>query len=655
MTDSDYVSQIPPTIFVRRDKNSEGVPVLQMLSITFFFSFLLGILSVARGQTTVATWQGDKKAAVSMTFDDGLGSQFNNAFPILQQHALKGTFFIIAGDYNASAVLTLAADGQEIGSHSVSHESLPGLSTKRLQTELSQSQSILQGLTGQQVAVFAYPYGDYNQTIINLTDNYYIASRTAYTYALNSASPSSFYTLKVIGPHGLDGNADPLVYLKSKVDEAVAGGLWAIEMFHSVGYPGGWDNIPTDTFRTHVEYVAANESSIWAAPMGTVVEYIYERNAASIIPLFSDNTLIQLDLQCGLNSIFDTPLTLLTPCPQGWESGDIYARQGQTEQPVEFVSHNGTLYMMYDAVPDGGIIELSPTLLTVTSSAGSHGTVDPDGETWVVSGSDLLFTATPEAGYEVDQWFVDDNAVQIGGTEYTLSAITEDHTVSVTFKSLTYTISGYCFEPDGITPIDDVLIQTDNDVNDVTDANGFYELTVDYNWSGTVVPTKYAYAFEPNQIQFAAVLEDQNDRNFVGELMSFSISGYVLNDCGMPIKDVTVAADGGNQAITDPNGFYEVWVPYHWSGTVTLNKSDYTFSPSGVEYIAVLSDYSEQNYLAENIYDLDCDDFIGPGDLNIFAENWLGGPDLPGDFYKDDANMVNFLDFADFSRVWLSE
>ena len=36
------------------------------------------------------------------------------------------------------------------------------------------------------------------------------------------------------------------------------------------------------------------------------------------------------------------------------------------------------------------------------------------------------------------------------------------------------------------------------------------------------------------------------------------------------------------------------------------------------------------------------------------ADNWLepGGPDVQSDIHKDDNNIVNFLDFADFALVW---
>jgi unsaturated chondroitin disaccharide hydrolase len=75
------------------------------------------------------------------------------------------------------------------------------------------------------------------------------------------------------------------------------------------------------------------------------------------------------------------------------------------------------------------------------------------------------------------------------------------------------------------------------------------------------------------------------------------------------------------------------------------------------ELSAIFGDYylleALKRYEAYNIYDLDGDGSIGFGDVKIIGENWLKiGEDIPGDFYKDKTNTVNFLDFAEFAQVW---
>lgn len=54
------------------------------------------------GTTEIMTWQGAKKGAVSITFDDGSINQFRQAIPILNRLGFKGTFFIITGNIPGS-------------------------------------------------------------------------------------------------------------------------------------------------------------------------------------------------------------------------------------------------------------------------------------------------------------------------------------------------------------------------------------------------------------------------------------------------------------------------------------------------------------------------------------------------------------------------
>ena len=382
---------------------------------------------------------------------------------------------------------------------------------------------------------------------------------------------------------------------------------------------------------------------------------------------------------------------------------------------------------------------------TVTASAGANGSISPNGDITKDYGSSQVFNAIPATGYDVNTWYVDGNSVQSGGTTYTLPSITATHAVAVSFSQIILSISGYVVELDGNTPVAGVLVSTgdinavteangfyqlpveygwsgvvtpqkegyvfepnsdtyadvNNDFNDanytaalktfvlaghvfktdyitpindvnvaakngggpwtsrygggatIADANGYYEVIVDYNWSGVVVPTKYAYVFEPNGRYYTDVNQDYvAGQDYTGILLTFRIVGYIKNGCDVPVEGVSVDANnGGGSAVTDANGFYEVWVDYEWSGVVTPDKKYYTFEPNWTNYVDVLADLADQNYVAFNIYDFDCDGAIGLGDLTLFAGNWLmTGPGISGDFNADE--FVNFVDFACFAAVW---
>ena len=166
----------------------------------------------------------------------------------------------------------------------------------------------------------------------------------------------------------------------------------------------------------------------------------------------------------------------------------------------------------------------------------------------------------------------------------------------------TFIISGYSFDANAISPLADVLVSPDNDGGpftsryyggaDVTDANGFYEVLVDTNFSGDVIPSKVGYVFEPNGLTYSNVMNDIAESNdYVGTLLTYIITGYIVNPCELPIQDVLINADnGGGLDTTDPNGYYQVWVDYDWSGTVTPAKDNYTFDPNIMIYTNVLTD-----------------------------------------------------------------
>jgi lysophospholipase L1-like esterase len=138
---------------------------------------------------------------------------------------------------------------------------------------------------------------------------------------------------------------------------------------------------------------------------------------------------------------------------------------------------------------------------------------------------------------------------------------------------------------------------------------------------------------------------------------SYIIAGYVSEYNDMPITGASVSADANDgydtEDITDANGYYEVWVPSGWSGTVTPMKDGYLFVPAKRTYGDVTIDLLAQNYKDIRNYDLDDNGTIGWGDVETICDNWLlVGPDVPGDIHKDEDDIVNFLDFAEFAQIW---
>ncbi|MGA2094344.1 MAG: hypothetical protein ABSH16_13225, partial [Sedimentisphaerales bacterium] len=169
--------------------------------------------------------------------------------------------------------------------------------------------------------------------------------------------------------------------------------------------------------------------------------------------------------------------------------------------------------------------------------------------------------------------------------------------------------------------------------NPVTAGGGYYSALVNSGWSATVTPAKAGYIFEPNSYTYANVNHDYNNMNYAATLITLKIAGLIKNDCNLPIAAVLVDANnGGGSGLTDANGRYEIAVNSGWSGTITPSKLNYTFEPNLMSYNNVSADLPDQNYVAVNIYDLDCNGSIGWGDVGVLAENWLKtGSGIAGD------------------------
>jgi peptidoglycan/xylan/chitin deacetylase (PgdA/CDA1 family) len=82
------------TIIVKRRK------ILFLVAILYFANIHADEEVVAR--TEILKWPQAKRAAISITYDDGSENQFKVALPIMQRFGLPATFFIITGEVKGS-------------------------------------------------------------------------------------------------------------------------------------------------------------------------------------------------------------------------------------------------------------------------------------------------------------------------------------------------------------------------------------------------------------------------------------------------------------------------------------------------------------------------------------------------------------------------
>jgi peptidoglycan/xylan/chitin deacetylase (PgdA/CDA1 family) len=234
------------------------------------------------------TWPNNAACAVTVTYDDGLTSQLDNALPVLREHGIKGTFFL------SGAALTDAAqglrwsqavkDGHEIGCHTIHHAcdmkwefvkqgySLQDYSIQRMKEELETNKKIINSYGYKpKKYVFAYPCGEsalgpgMAQSFKPLIKEMFIAARGV--------------TREYAQPETADLNEVPCfeapviaegiieIVEKAKQDRA-----WAVILFHGVG--GDYISVTKEVHEAFIKYLAQNRETIYTDTFGSIAGMI---------------------------------------------------------------------------------------------------------------------------------------------------------------------------------------------------------------------------------------------------------------------------------------------------------------------------------------------------------------------------------------------
>jgi oligosaccharide reducing-end xylanase len=351
---------------------------------SFYFWFLaVGLLTamvsapasrggIVQAPYQLAIWEGFRPAAISYTFDDSLPNQYNIAVPMFHAAGLKMTLFTVTswvGGANRptwAQVQTAAAYGDEIASHTVTHADLVSATPTQLTNEIVNSQSTINFyITNQSCLTIAYPNCDVPSNL-GLVQQYYFAGRGCGA-SLNSGTPlggSMNLAAYILGSTGIYYTGDSL---NSLADSAVTAGRWCVYLIHAIDGDNGYSPLPSASLQASVNYTSTNQSKFWVETFGNVVRYIKERQTAYVTETASNYTSITVQVTNSLdNSIFNYPITLRRPLPDGW-LGAVVTQNGQ---PItaQIVTLNSTNYVMVDVVPNGGDIVLTPTVLRFTLS-----------------------------------------------------------------------------------------------------------------------------------------------------------------------------------------------------------------------------------------------------------------------------------------------
>jgi peptidoglycan/xylan/chitin deacetylase (PgdA/CDA1 family) len=256
--------------------------------------------SIGTGALTVAVmsgaarsrmaWPNGEQAAVSLSYDDSLNSQLDNAVPQLDALGLKATFFLTKENMQDRLAqwIALSKNGHEIADHTVSHPcKLKGYTPERfLSEEIQPTERYLDGgFDSPAPRAYAYPCG-----FVKLGDG----SARDKVAAYEAVVRPTFYAARTVdGPPNdpadvvaqrffLNGfeptyERDDVHGAVAYVAKAISRGHWAILIFHEVlATRKGEGDTSTAVHQAILDHI--ERQPVWCAP----IRDVYGRIASAV-------------------------------------------------------------------------------------------------------------------------------------------------------------------------------------------------------------------------------------------------------------------------------------------------------------------------------------------------------------------------------------
>ena len=113
----------------------------------------------------------EKRVAIS--FDAAWGAdKTEDILAILDEFNVNATFFLVGFwvDEYEYIVKEIDVSGCEIGTHSNTHPDMVNLSKDSIKEELTTSIEKIENVTGKEVTLFRAPFGSYNNTLLDVTE-----------------------------------------------------------------------------------------------------------------------------------------------------------------------------------------------------------------------------------------------------------------------------------------------------------------------------------------------------------------------------------------------------------------------------------------------------------------------------------------------------
>lgn len=238
------------------------------------------------------SWPDGQRAAVTLSYDDGIPCHFETVMPALEAAGLRGTFYVpvYSGIVNyAGQWRNMVARGHELGNHSLFHPCRGGsqrawldpvydlrfYNERRWMEEMTVANYVLNQIDGRTERTYGNNCFDiYIGPEDNLIPLEPMVSRlfTAARGELTS-QPVNLSALDFCNLGTVEADYRTFADLKAEIEKVVESGGWIIYTMHGVGKTHNLF-IEEDEHAQLVKWLGQNADRIWTAPLIEVVRHL---------------------------------------------------------------------------------------------------------------------------------------------------------------------------------------------------------------------------------------------------------------------------------------------------------------------------------------------------------------------------------------------
>jgi peptidoglycan/xylan/chitin deacetylase (PgdA/CDA1 family) len=264
----------------------------------------LGLLAADSGSASLQTataapreqanpafkWPPGKRAAISLSFDDGRASQVDVGLGVLDASGMKATFYVVPEAVAADrreGWRRAVASGHEIGNHSLTHpcsgnfpwardKALEQFTLAAIRRELEDANTRIAEALGVTPVTFAYPCGqtfvgrgEATASYVPVVSRLFIAGRGWLDEAPND--PAVVDLAQVFGASMDDQTFEEL---RPLVEQTLERGGWLVLAGHDIGSAPGRQVTRVDTLRALLTYAADPGRGLWMDTVASVARHV---------------------------------------------------------------------------------------------------------------------------------------------------------------------------------------------------------------------------------------------------------------------------------------------------------------------------------------------------------------------------------------------